>query len=191
MTVYSIALFIHLSALVLAAAATAVSVYAAWRLRAAETAGEVAAWGRTIHNTAKSFPVATLGLLGSGAYMVQQSWSWSMPWIVAALVGLAAMVVLGAGIEGGRGRVLAREVRTAGLSPRARRLLGDPVVWSARLANVLLMVAVMFVMTTKPGALDSAAALILAVVIGVLGALPLSRTPLAADVEDEAVTTAG
>jgi hypothetical protein len=172
---YSIALFFHLVSLLVAAAAAALAGYAALRLRAATTAADVAGWGMMVAKVVRVFPVTTLGLLASGTYMTQRAWSWSTPWIVGGLVGLALIVLLGSGVEASRGRALRNEVRTHGLSERARGLLRDPIGWTAKVMTWTLMLAVMFLMTTKPPAWGCAVSLIIASLAGGIAAVPIWR----------------
>jgi hypothetical protein len=172
MDAYSIVLFIHLVALLTAAMAASVAFYAALQLRQATASPEAARWGHLIGSVVPAFPVATLALLGSGAYMTQGHWSWRTPWIDAGIVGLALIAVCGSGIEASRGRALERELQTAGMSSRARRLLRDPYAWSAKVTTLTLMLGVMFVMSTKPGGLGSAVTIVVAVLLGPLAAVP-------------------
>jgi len=51
--------------------------------------------------------------------MTQSAWSWSTPWIVAGLVGLAMIILLGSGVEASRGRALKNELQSDDLSGRA------------------------------------------------------------------------
>jgi hypothetical protein len=172
---YLIALFFHLVSLLAAGAAAALAGYAALRLRHATSPTQVARWGMMIGKVVRVFPPATLGLLGSGAYMTQTAWSWSTPWIIAGLAGLAMIVSLGSGVEASRGRALKQEVLTNGLSERARHLLHDPVAWTAKSTTWTLMLAVMFVMTTKPPAWGCAISLMVAVLAGAMIATPIWR----------------
>lgn len=174
---YSVALFLHLLFLLAATVATALAGYAALGLRRAASPMEAARWGGMVERVVPAFPVAALGLFGSGAYMTQDSWSWSTPWVVGGITGLAVIMLLGAGVEGRRGRELKRELMTAGMSDRAQRLLRDPIAWSAKVATWTLLVGVVFVMTTKPGSAGCAVALAVAFVAGPLGAVPFWRTP--------------
>jgi hypothetical protein len=173
-------LFLHLSFLVAAVAAASLAGFAALRLRGAQSAAEARAWGDSIRRVVVVFPVASLGLIGTGAYMTSAAWSWSTPWIVAGLAGLFMIMLLGGAGEGRRARALSAELRSAGLSQRAKRLLCDPIAWSAKVATWTLMLAVIFVMTIKPSAVVCIIALALAVVCGVLGAVPFwsERSPL-------------
>lgn len=176
---YSLTLFFHLISLLAAGAASALAGYAAVRMRTAGHAPEIARWGMMIGKVVRVFPLATLGLLGTGAYMTERGWSWSTPWIVSGLIGLAAIVVLGFGVEGPRGRALKRELIAHGLSARARRLLSDPLAWTAKLMTWTLMLAVVFVMTIKPSAGGCGLALVGASLAAVFGAVPIWRVSAA------------
>jgi hypothetical protein len=174
---YSIALFFHLVSLLAAGAGAALAGYAALRLRTATTPREIAAWGMMIAKVVRVFPAATVGLLASGAYMTQAAWTWSTPWIVGGLVGLAMIVLLGSGVEASRGRALRHEVRTHGLTERAQSLLRDPLAWTAKAMTWTLMVAVVFLMATKPPAWGCAITLLIASLAGAAGAVPIWRRP--------------
>ena len=175
MGAYSVVLAVHLLALLLAAMASAVALYAALQLRHVTTPPEAARWGRMVASVVPAFPIATVTLLGSGAYMTQAQWTWHTPWIDAGLTGLGLITVCGSGIEAPRGRLLKHELMTAGMSARARRLLRDPYAWSAKMTTLTLMVGVVFVMSTKPDGLASAVTIAAAVVAGVHAAIPLWR----------------
>lgn len=177
MPAYSVVLYVHLLALLLATGASTVALYAALQLRGAATPGDVARWARVVKAVVPAFPVATLLLLGSGAYLTQVGWGWTTPWIDAGIAGLALLVANGSGVENARGRALAREVRTAGMTERARALLRDPLAWSAKMTTFTLMLAIVFLMVVKPAALGSGLALVVALVLGPLGAVPFWRSP--------------
>lgn len=177
MNPYTIALFFHLIFVLLACAAAAVAMFASLKLRAASDVAEAFEWLSVVRRVVPTFPVAVLGLLATGGYMTHQLRAWSVPWVDAALVGLGLIVMLGSGIEAARGRLLGRELAASGLSPRAQRLLRDPVAWTAKMTTLTLVVAVVFVMTVKPHAKGSTVALAVAVLSGALAAIPLWRAP--------------
>jgi hypothetical protein len=169
---YSLMLFLHLVFLIAAAAAATLAAFAALRLRGAESSAEALGWGDFTRRVVAVFPIASLGLIGTGAYMTAEEWSWSTPWILAGLAGLFVIMLLGRAAEGTRARALGAELRGAGLSQRARRLLRDPIAWSAKVATWSLMLAIIFVMTTKPGSVVCAVVLSGALILGVLAAVP-------------------
>ena len=167
-TGYSIALYLHLLFLLVSAAAAGLAGFGALQLRHPARPADVARWGMFIDRIVPVFPLTSLGLLASGAYMTQHSWSWSTPWIDAGIAGLAVIMALCGGVEGRHGRSLKHEVIANGLSSRAREMLLNPVPWVAKGMTITLMLAVVFVMTTKPGAAVSASALVVAAAVGAL-----------------------
>ena len=183
MPVYPVILFLHLLCLVLAVVGASLAALAAFRLRSAATAGEAGEWLGFTRRVVPVFAVSAIGLLATGGYMAGSTSSLSAPWVLASLTGLIVITVLGAGVEGSRGRALERELQAAGLSDRARRLVRDPVAWSAKMTTFTLLVAVMFIMTAKPSGGACALALVAAVVAGVLGAVPLWTAPNTAATE--------
>ena len=174
---YAVALFLHLLAVLLAAVAASLTTFAAVRVRAAGSAEEAAQWIGVSEKTVRAFPVAVLGLLITGTYMTHQRWAWSVSWIDAALVGLTLLVVLGSGVQRSRAVALKRELASSGMSPRAQRLLRDPVAWTAKMVEITLVIAVVFVMTVKPTAAECVVSLVVAMVVGVIVAVPLWRAP--------------
>lgn len=175
MTAYSVVLFLHFTFLILAMGASGVLMLASLQIRNAVEIGEIARWGGFIHKVVPLFPVAAIGLFATGAYMTSDRWSWSTSWIVAAIIGLVMIVVSGEVVDGGRGRALERELKANGMTERARRLRRDPIGWSAKMTTNALVFAVVFVMSTKPGAAGASAALVVAVLTGVATGVPFWR----------------
>ena len=183
---YSIALLCHLASLLLATVAATHTTSLAIGLRSCTKAGSATRQLRSILRTVRLFPVAVLGLLASGSYMVHLAWSWANPWLVTSIIGLALILVLGPGIEGRRNRNLQRELETAGLTERAQDMVRDPVAWCAKMTTLTLMLAIIFLMTIKPGAIDSIALLVAAILAGVAAGLPFSRKPMGATLSSDA-----
>ena len=149
MTLYSLALGLHLLCVVAAAAASGMALQSALRLRAANDLTQIQNTMTEIGRTVRVFPPATLGLFATGGYMTHQRWTWSVPWIDAALVALGLITALGKGVEASRTQALRREIESSGMSPRARRLVRDPLAWSAKMTTLTLFVSVVFLMTMK------------------------------------------
>jgi len=174
---YSLALLIHLLSVLLAATAMALAAFAGLQLRRANTVVEATSWLVLTGRIVRAFPVAVLGLVASGGYMIHASWSWSTPWVDAALVGLVLIVVLGNAVEGRHARALQRELESSGLSAQARRLLRDPTAWGAKVTTHTTFVAVVVVMTLKPAAVGCVGAITAALAAGAFSAIAIARAP--------------
>ena len=103
MDTYHVVLYIHLMALFVGIGAGAVLLVCLFQLRNAQMLEAAAPWGRVAGKTGLAFPVAILGLFGTGAYMTADVWTWSTGWIAVSIAGLV---------------LLALQVRS---SPNARR----------------------------------------------------------------------
>ena len=180
MHAYTIALFVHLCALLAAVSAAALITFSMRRLRTTRTGGEALQWLGLGKSASHVFPVALLTLVASGAYMVHSSWSWGRPFVDAGLAGVVFLGVVGDRVEGSRARRAAEALAPQPAEPideRGRALLRDPLWWTAAMANQAVAIGVVFVMVTKPSALGAALALCVAIAAGALVAVPLWRTP--------------
>ena len=92
MDTYHVVLYIHLLSLLLAFGAASVLCVCLFQLRGARELTDAIPWGRVAGKTGRLFPIAILGLFGTGAYMTSDVWTWSTGWIEVAIV---ALVVLG------------------------------------------------------------------------------------------------
>lgn len=187
---YTIALFIHLAALVAASAASALVHLADVRRSRATSVSEARQWHALAASTARVFPIAVLVLFASGGYMISagHGWSWSTGWVDAGIAGVVVLMVNGA-MLGRRGRAAARELAelaSAAAATHAGAIPRDPLASTLAWANTGLAVAVVFVMTTKPTLVGSLIVLAIGIAAGVL--LARSTEPRAELVEE---TTAG
>ena len=170
---YSFALFVHFLSLLLAVAATSLNLQSALILCSAADSEQAFSILQRTRRFRPLFPLATLGLLGSGGFMIHTTWQWTNAWVCCSIAGLLMIVVLGAGVEGSRMRALGRELASGKMTAGARRLQSDPLAWSARFIMVGLIIAVVFLMTTKPRLPDALAILCAAIACGALSAIPL------------------
>ena len=194
MQAYHAVLYIHLLSLLIATGASAVMHVSDVEMRRAQTLGEVGRAGMRAKSAAMTFPLAVVGLVGSGIYMGHHiAWGWTSAWLLAGMVGLFAIVVLGDGVNGRHGRKLGATIgATIGRSgdgpvtDEVRALLADPIGKVASVAPTTLMLGIVYVMTEKPGAVGSALALAISLVAAGVIAPLLLRTPAAALAEAQA-----
>lgn len=178
MSGYRLVLFVHLAALLGAIGSSGLVHFAEAQLRAAETAAAARPWAALVGRAAKVFPPALVVLVASGAYLVRSGWTSGSGWIDAGLIGVAVLLVNGAGVVGGRNRALKRALPVAAdapLSPPLLRLTRGHAGGVASWANTGLAVGVVFVMTTKPALAGSLASLAVAALLGTAVAVGLRR----------------
>jgi hypothetical protein len=155
---YRFALFLHVLTVVLAFSAATLLHLGHHRLRAATHRGPALDAAVLSRRVAPWMPVFTLALFLTGGYLAHLAWSWRTPWIVAASLGLLAMLVIG-------GAVLKPKMQAAGMAiGRAEdgplpapvvRQLRDQVLWSASVAQVGIAFGILFLMVMKPGLMGS------------------------------------
>jgi hypothetical protein len=166
MTLYSIALFLHVvGALLLFVTLTVEGVVLRQLHRAAtrEAAQGAAAMLRLNRIVG---PLSALGVLIPGLYMTATSWGW-VGWIVVGLVAWALIAVLGAA-SGIRIQALER-------SPALLAGIRSPIFlisWSTRVG---ISFGVVFLMTVKPGADAAALAALIAAAGGAALGVALSK----------------
>ena len=180
MDTYHVVLYIHLLALFVGIGAGSVLLTCLFQLRAARTLEQGAPWGMVTGKVGKLFPIAIVGLFGSGAYMTSHFWTWGTSWIVVGIAGLAVLTAQGAGIAEHTAKKLQAAMRANGpgpLGPEARRMALHPGLWVVEFSNLGLVLGIVWCMTEKPGYGGSLAAVLVGYVVGAVLALLASRAP--------------
>jgi hypothetical protein len=175
-------LYFHLLFLFVGIGAGSVLLVCLFQLRAARTLEQAVPWGTVAGKVAKLFPVAILGLFGTGAYMTTSSfaaWSWSTRWIDVAIAALVVLAVQGAGIADRTAHKLKAALMANGpgpLGPEARRLALSPGLWVVEFSNLGIVFGVVWNMTVKPGFGESLAAVLIGYAVGAVSALLIIRS---------------
>jgi hypothetical protein len=167
MTLYSIALFLHVvGALLLFVTLTVEGIglrqlHRAATNKAAQSAAAMVRLNRIVG------PVSALGVLVPGLYMTATTWGW-VGWIVVALVSWVLIAALGSvnGI-----RILALD-RSGALLTGIR----NPMFLISWFTRVGVALGAIFLMTVKPGAVVAVAAIALAAAVGAALGVALSKT---------------
>lgn len=170
MTLYSLALFVHIiGALLLFTAFTSEGI-ALFHLRRATSSDQVREW-EGVAGLARVFgPASVVTILVSGLYMMFSTWGW-VPWIAVGLIAWVLVAVMGA-INGIRLSLVARQAQgDAGALARlsARSFV---ISWCTRLA---IGVGIVFVMTSKPELAWSILAIAVAAAAGAVAGLAVAR----------------
>lgn len=188
MNTYHAILFLHLMFLFVGIGAGAVLLVCLFQLRAARTLEQAVPWGAVAGQVGKFFPIAIIGLFGTGAYMTQHFWTWSTRWIDIAIVALVVLAVQGAGIGERAGHKLKAALMANGpgpLGPEARRAALSPGLWVVEFSNLGIVFGVVWNMTQKPSFGESLAAVLVGYAVGAVSALLIIRSS-----QEELVATA-
>ena len=180
MDTYHVVLYIHFLSLLVGFTAGMIEFVCLLKLRTAETLEASVPWGQLAGQIEKAFPVAIVGLYGSGIYLTNHFWSFSSSWVVMPIVGLAVLSLQGPLVAGRQGHKLKHALMTNGpgrLGDEARARTVDPLLWSAALSNEGLVLAIIWVMTEKPGWGGAIAAILIGYGVGVACALRFARKP--------------
>jgi hypothetical protein len=176
---YHYVLYVHLLSLFVGIGAGSVLLACLLQLRAARTVEQAAPWGIMAGKVGKLFPVAILGLFGTGAYMTSDVWTWSTGWIEIGIAALVVLTVQGAGIAERTGHKLGAALRANGpgpLGPEARRMALHPGLWVVEFSNLGIVFGVVWNMTQKPGLGESIAAVVIGYAVGAVLALLITRS---------------
>jgi hypothetical protein len=185
---YHVVLYIHLLALFVGIGAAAVLLACLLQLRVAETLEAAVPWGAVAGRTEKAFPIAILGLFGSGAYMTSDVWTWGTGWIDVSIAGLVYVSLNGPLVGGRTAHKLKHALMQNGpgpLSAEARRVARHPGLWVAELTNVGVVLAIVWNMTQKPGTWTAVLAVVVGWAVGAAAGYRMSRLPIAATAAPE------
>jgi hypothetical protein len=164
MTLYSIALFLHVVGALLVFVTLTVEGIALRQLRRATTIEAAQAAAASLRLNRIVGPLSALGVLVPGLYMTATTWGW-VAWIVVALVAYVAIAGLGA-VNGIRIQALER-------SQELLAGIRNPIFLISWLTRVGIALGIVFLMTVKPAAAAAVLAMLLAAAAG--AALGVSR----------------
>ena len=178
MDTYHVVLYLHLLSLFIGIGAGSVLLTCLFQLKAARTVEQAVPWGIVSGKIARLFPVAILGLFLTGAYMTHKFWTWGTPWIVVAIVGLVVLGVGGGGVAEHTAKKLQAAMMANGpgpLGPEARRMTLHPGLWVIEVANLGLVLGIVWNMTEKPGWGGAIASAVIGYGVGAVLALLFTR----------------
>jgi hypothetical protein len=167
MTIYSVVLFLHVTAALGLGAALGIEWTGTLRLRAAATPAEARGWAGALRPLRMIGMPSLLVLLLSGGYMTATTWG-PRPWISTALLALVLLGILGGGVTGRRMRALGAALRPERdrFDAATRRRLLDPALLVSLYLRSTTLAAIILLMTVRPGWIGSAAVLAGAIVLG-------------------------
>jgi hypothetical protein len=181
MTLYALALFLHVAG----ALGLFIAIGLEWtslpRLRRAASVEQARTWLGVLGSLGPIGGPSALALLVTGIYMMVTVWR-GAAWPGIGLIAMVLIAVLGGVLTGRRVGSIAQALpaEAGPLPPALAERVRDPVlVLSARLRAALAL-GVVFIMCTKPGMVGSLTAMGAALVIGLAAGLPAVQARTAA-----------
>jgi hypothetical protein len=176
MSIYVIALFLHVSGTLgyfISAGARLMNVAALRRAQRVEQVRLITTLGGWLGPV---FGISLLVLLVAGFNMAAKAWSFRAGWIAVALVNLVPIAVSGALLMEPRRRAIASMAHAMPDGPISETLaarIHDPLLQAATRTLPVLLLGIVFLMTTKPtlggSVIAMAVALLLALVFAAFG----------------------
>lgn len=179
---YDVALFGHLIGVVLLISAVVITVTGLLRAQRASTIGQLRMATGGVPVADRLIPPAMLLVLGFGLYLVSRhgddgTIAWDAGWVDVSFVIFAVMAVLGPAVEARRVKALWTAACSAAdevITPEVDRMRRDPVLTHVSLFGSCQLVALLFLMSNKPGLPGSLSTTVVAALVSVA----LSRVAL-------------
>jgi hypothetical protein len=181
MTMYGIVRMLHIFGAMGMFVALGVELASLRGLSSARTAGEARGAMGVQRVNAVVGPVALLLVVLTGGYMAHAGWGLP-PWLLLALVALVALFVIGGWTRRKAAATLGRAAEES-TSPDATTLPDRAFVHTMRaslVARTLLLVAIVVLMSVKPGVDGGLLVVGVAGALAVIGVLPFRRSARAA-----------
>ena len=179
MSIYTIVLFVHIIGAIGYFLSIGSWLFILVRLRRAQRVEEVRA---LMHVNDLSGPFGDgsgLVLLIAGFYLALSAWSLLTNWILVALISLILILLTNGVLIGPRRRALVKQLKRSApegeISLALSQHINDPVLWATSQTTAALLLGIVFLMTTKPDLGGSLIVITVALVLGLLSSLLVSR----------------
>ena len=122
-----------------------------------------------------------LVLLIAGLYLTLSAWSLLTSWILVALISLILILPTNAALIGPRRRALVKQLEGSAsegkISLALWQRIHNPVLWATSQTTVVLLLGIVFLMTTKPNLGGSLIVMAVALALGLLSSARFVHTP--------------
>lgn len=174
MSAYTLALFVHVSGAIGYFISAGTRVFVQGNLRRAQRVEQVRLITTLDGQLGAVFGISVLLLLTSGLYMAFTTWGIRTGWIDVGLISLILTAPLGAALmEPGRRAIerLAHQAPDGPIPAPLAQRIHDPVLQTSIHTLPVLLLGIVFLMTTKPTFQASLLVMGIALVLGVGGSL--------------------
>jgi hypothetical protein len=171
MTLYSIVLFLHVTAVLGLFGSLSFEVLSLSHLRRASDPGEVRRWIDPLPGIPAVAISSIFVVLFSGIYLAMRMSAFDLAWPKVAVLALLVMAPFGA-FTGKRMRAIrSSSVEASTMNSQLRKRLQDPFLKISLGVRIAVFFGIVLLMTAKPGLWQSIAVVVCSAVLGLL--LPL------------------
>jgi Predicted integral membrane protein (DUF2269) len=179
MSLYTLALFVHLAGVIVGLAGVCGWLFALLGVRAARTVDQVRAL-LALYVLAGNVGLAGVGVLAvGGLYMALSTGLWQQGWLIVATISFVLVLAAGGPLFGRRVQALSKLANEAPEGPLPAPLaerIAEPIAQVALQTYIAVLFGIVFLMTTKPSLVWAIISILVAAALGVLSGLPLMRT---------------
>jgi len=179
MDIYNIVLFLHISGAIGYFVGIGTWLFGFTALRRAQRVEQVRALTNLTGRLGPLFVISVLLILASGLYMAITAWGLRTSWIAVGLISLILIAPLGLVLIEPRRRAIVRLAQEAPDGPLPQALqqrIHDPILGTALQTVAVLLLGIVFLMTTKPALIFSLIVMTVALVLGLASGLLVSRS---------------
>ncbi len=176
MSIYNIFLFFHVSSAIGYFISSGVWLLGLSVLRRAQRVEQVRTIASLIAQSGPVSGISLLLLLVTGFYMMASAWKFTLGWIAVGFVSLVLIALCGAVLVEPRRRAfnrLAQETPDGPIPETLERLIHDPVLRTVVQTLAILLLGIVFLMTTKPALIGSLVVMAVALALGLVSSLLL------------------
>ena len=172
MTLYSVALFLHIVGALGLFVALGLEWTSLLHLRRATTAEQAREWLKLLGLVRRVGPASLAAILLPGLYMAATVWG-GRAWIGVGLAAMLLLPPLGA-LNGLRLAAIGREVAAASglLSPGLGARLRHPLLWVSIQTRAAIALGIVFLMTVKPDLAGALLTIGTAIILGLASTAP-------------------
>lgn len=175
MTLYSLVLFVHVTAVLALFASLSFEVLSLFRLRRASTLAEVRLWMEPVPGLPLVILSSALSVFLSGVYLAMRMSAFGLAWIEVAIAALLLIAPFGA-LTGRRMRAIRQACANAKtINPDLFSRVQDPVLMISLSARIFVFFGIVLLMAAKPELWESISTVGISVLLGLLSSLVFRR----------------
>lgn len=180
---YDIALLIHIFAVIATFVALALEWVIMLTLRRADNVAAARMWVAYTAPLGPIYGIVCAVLIATGLYMLHDDFADTQPWALISLALMIALLIVGGLVNGTRFDAIRHGLQAApdgGIPDDIAKRIGDPVLYTSIQVVTGQMLAIMMLMTLKPGLRDSLLTIALLALVALGVSLPAWRARHAA-----------